>query len=62
MATDTSSTTLVVSYFISNHPPFSQWTSDSVAQIDTAWDLAAPVAVPLCRSLPFPSCLQLCKV
>ena len=47
MATDTSSTTEVGSYFISNYPPFSQWTSEAVVEIDAAWDVEEPEVVPL---------------
>jgi len=61
MATDTSSTTEVGSYFISNYPPFSQWTSEAVAEIDAAWDAAEPEEVPLGMYLHIPFCRKRCK-
>ena len=61
MATDTSSTTEVGSYFISNYPPFSQWTSEAVVEIDAAWDVEEPEAVPLGMYLHIPFCRKRCK-
>ncbi len=61
MATDTSSTTEVGSYFISNYPPFSQWTSEAVVEIDAAWDVEEPEVVPLGMYLHIPFCRKRCK-
>ncbi len=61
MSTDTSSTTEVGSYFISNYPPYSQWTSEAVADINSAWDLAEPDEVPLGMYLHIPFCRKRCK-
>jgi oxygen-independent coproporphyrinogen-3 oxidase len=61
MATDTSSTTEVGSYFISNYPPFSQWTSEAVAEIDAAWEASETDPVPLGMYLHIPFCRKRCK-
>ncbi len=52
--------TEVGSYFISNYPPFSQWSAESVDEVRTA--LAAPPAdVPLGLYLHIPFCRKRCK-
>jgi oxygen-independent coproporphyrinogen III oxidase len=52
--------TEVGSYFISNYPPFSQWTQEQVGEVDAA--LAAPPAdVPLGLYLHIPFCRKRCK-
>ena len=61
MATDTSSTTEVGSYFISNYPPFSQWTGEAVAEIEGALDVVGPDPVPLGLYLHIPFCRKRCK-
>ena len=61
MATDTSSTTEVGSYFISNYPPFSQWTGEAVAEIEGALDAVGPDPVPLGMYLHIPFCRKRCK-
>ncbi|MBD3676761.1 MAG: coproporphyrinogen III oxidase family protein [Planctomycetaceae bacterium] len=61
MATDTSTTTEVGSYFISNYPPFSQWSKDQVpAAIDA---LANPPkdTRPLGLYIHIPFCRKRCK-
>jgi oxygen-independent coproporphyrinogen-3 oxidase len=52
--------TEVGSYFISNYPPFSQWTSESVGEVYAALD-APPVDVPLGLYLHIPFCRKRCK-
>jgi oxygen-independent coproporphyrinogen-3 oxidase len=61
MATDTSSTTEVGSYFISNYPPFSQWTDEAIAEVENAWDESNPDPVPLGLYLHIPFCRKRCK-
>ena len=61
MATDTTSTTEVGSYFISNYPPFSQWTDEAIAEVETAWDESNPDPVPLGLYLHIPFCRKRCK-
>jgi oxygen-independent coproporphyrinogen-3 oxidase len=54
------SKTEVGSYFISNYPPFSQWTKDGLDEVVQA--LAAPPAdVPLGLYLHIPFCRKRCK-
>ncbi len=61
MATDTSSTTEVGSYFISNYPPFSQWTDRAIVEVETAWEELNPDPVPLGLYLHIPFCRKRCK-
>lgn len=59
MATD-STKTEVGSYFISNYPPFSQWKSDELTEVEQA--MANPPAdVPLGLYLHIPFCRKRCK-
>ena len=59
MATD-SVKTEVGSYFISNYPPFSQWSKDNLPAVKAA--MAAPPAdVPLGLYLHIPFCRKRCK-
>ena len=52
--------TEVGSYFISNYPPFSQWTAEQLPEIEAA--LAAPPrGVPLGLYLHIPFCRKRCK-
>jgi oxygen-independent coproporphyrinogen-3 oxidase len=63
MTTDASKTetkTEVGSYFISNYPPFSQWTADAVEEAHAAF-AAPPRAVPLGLYLHIPFCRKRCK-
>jgi oxygen-independent coproporphyrinogen-3 oxidase len=50
----------VGSYFISNYPPFSQWTSESIPEIRRAMS-EPPHAVPLGLYLHIPFCRKRCK-
>jgi oxygen-independent coproporphyrinogen-3 oxidase len=59
MATE-SVKTEVGSYFISNYPPFSQWTSEAVAEARAAFD-NPPRPVPLGLYLHIPFCRKRCK-
>jgi len=59
MATD-STKTEVGSYFISNYPPFSQWTEEQVSEVKTAM-ATAPNDVPLGLYLHIPFCRKRCK-
>ncbi len=56
MATETSKTE-VGSYFVSNYPPFSQWTAEALPQVRAALD--SPPLVPRGRSGPAPLGLYL---
>lgn len=60
MATDTSTTTEVGSYFISNYPPFSLWKTDHVPQVMDAFD-NAPDGRPLGLYIHIPFCRKRCK-
>ncbi len=58
MATETK--TEVGNYFISNYPPFSQWTAEGLADVKAA--MASPPAdVPLGLYLHIPFCRKRCK-
>lgn len=59
MATD-STKTEVGSYFISNYPPFSQWTEDSLEEVKSALN-SPPQEVPLGLYLHIPFCRKRCK-
>ncbi|MGI9428167.1 MAG: coproporphyrinogen-III oxidase family protein [Bythopirellula sp.] len=59
MTTD-STKTEVGSYFISNYPPFSQWTGDSLDEV-TATLSRPPADVPLGLYLHIPFCRKRCK-
>jgi len=59
MATD-SNKTEVGSYFVSNYPPFSQWTNESLSEVETAM-AAPPNDVPLGLYLHIPFCRKRCK-
>ena len=59
MATD-SVKTEVGSYFISNYPPFSQWSKDALGEIESALH-APPNDVPLGLYLHIPFCRKRCK-
>jgi len=52
--------TEVGSYFISNYPPFSQWTAEQLPEIEAALS-APPRAVPLGLYLHIPFCRKRCK-
>ncbi len=59
MATETSKTE-VGSYFISNYPPFSQWSREQLGEIEAVID-APPRDVPLGLYLHIPFCRKRCK-
>ncbi len=52
--------TEVGSYFISNYPPFSQWTAEQLPEIEAAL-ASPPQAVPLGLYLHIPFCRKRCK-
>ena len=52
--------TEVGSYFISNYPPFSQWSADKLGEVRAALD-APPADVPLGLYLHIPFCRKRCK-
>jgi oxygen-independent coproporphyrinogen-3 oxidase len=52
--------TEVGSYFISNYPPFSQWSAENVGDVRAALD-APPAEVPLGLYLHIPFCRKRCK-
>ncbi|MDA7978788.1 MAG: coproporphyrinogen III oxidase family protein [Pirellulales bacterium] len=60
MATDTSKKTEVGNYFISNYPPFSQWTAEALPEIQQAMN-SPPADVPLGLYLHIPFCRKRCK-
>lgn len=59
MATE-SIKTEVGSYFISNYPPFSQWSADQLPEIEAALN-TPPTDVPLGLYLHIPFCRKRCK-
>lgn len=60
MPADTTATTEVGSYFISNYPPFSQWTTDAVPAVSAAFE-ETPDAVPMGLYIHIPFCRKRCK-
>ncbi len=58
--TTESTKTEVGSYFISNYPPYSQWTGDQLDEVTTAM-AAPPAEVPLGLYLHIPFCRKRCK-
>ncbi len=58
--TTESTKTEVGSYFISNYPPYSQWTGDQLDEVTTAM-AAPPTEVPLGLYLHIPFCRKRCK-
>ncbi len=61
MAIDTSSTTEVGSYFISNYPPFSLWTRENLPEIQRAFDSPPATEAPLGLYIHIPFCRKRCK-
>lgn len=59
MATDTVKTE-VGSYFVSNYPPFSQWTTEQLVDVRDAME-SPPADVPLGLYLHIPFCRKRCK-
>lgn len=60
MTSDTQTKTEVGSYFISNYPPFSQWTREQLSEVETAMQ-QPPRDVPLGLYLHIPFCRKRCK-
>ncbi|MCH8922841.1 MAG: coproporphyrinogen III oxidase family protein [Planctomycetes bacterium] len=56
----TETKTEVGSYFISNYPPYSQWTEERLPEVRAAMD-APPAEVPLGLYLHIPFCRKRCK-
>ena len=52
--------TEVGSYFIANYPPFSQWTTEALPELETALQ-SPPREVPLGLYLHIPFCRKRCK-
>jgi len=61
MPTDTTSTTEVGSYFISNYPPYSQWQHDYVPEALQQFSQPADNTVPLGLYVHIPFCRKRCK-
>jgi oxygen-independent coproporphyrinogen-3 oxidase len=61
MATETETKTEIGSYFVSNYPPFSQWRTESVAEIHAAFDGEPDRSIPLGMYLHIPFCRKRCK-
>jgi oxygen-independent coproporphyrinogen-3 oxidase len=60
MTTTTPAKTEVGSYFISNYPPFSQWSREQLGEVEAAMrELPAPVPLGLYLHIPF--CRKRCK-
>ena len=56
-----STKTEVGSYFISNYPPFSQWTGDHLSSVEVALQAPPTVETPLGLYLHIPFCRKRCK-
>ncbi len=61
MATETIAATEVGSYFVSNYPPFSQWTRESVPEIERAFSETPDRSVPMGVYLHIPFCRKRCR-
>src|SRR6476469_6850852 len=61
MATETIAATEVGSYFVSNYPPFSQWTRESVPEIDRAFASEPRRSVPMGVYMHIPFCRKRCR-
>jgi oxygen-independent coproporphyrinogen-3 oxidase len=61
MTTDTTATTEVGSYFISNYPPFSQWRPEHVPDVLSALGREPDRSVPLGLYMHIPFCRKRCK-
>jgi oxygen-independent coproporphyrinogen III oxidase len=61
MSTDTSDATEVGSYFISNYPPFSQWTKDAVPLAFDALENEPDASVPMGLYMHIPFCRKRCR-
>jgi oxygen-independent coproporphyrinogen-3 oxidase len=56
-----STKTEVGSYFISNYPPFSQWSKDQLSEVQSALDSTPATDTPLGLYLHIPFCRKRCK-
>jgi oxygen-independent coproporphyrinogen-3 oxidase len=61
MTIDTSSSTEVGSYFISNYPPFSQWNAEDVPKVLAAFEAEPDREIPLGLYIHIPFCRKRCK-
>lgn len=63
MATEISSndTTEVGSYFVANYPPFSQWKTELLPEIEAVFDTPADARTPLGLYLHIPFCRKRCR-
>jgi len=61
MSTDTTATTEVGSYFVSNYPPFSQWRREMVPDVLEALDAPPREEAPLGLYIHIPFCRKRCK-
>src|SRR5688572_28118317 len=61
MALEVAETTEVGSYFVSNYPPFSQWTREDVPEFYAALDAEPDRSVPMGLYLHIPFCRKRCR-
>ncbi len=61
MSLELAETTEVGSYFVSNYPPFSQWTRDQVPEILASLDHEPDRSVPMGLYLHIPFCRKRCR-
>ena len=61
MATDTTSSTEVGSYFVSNYPPFSLWTRENVPEIHSVLNSPPDASIPMGLYLHIPFCRKRCR-
>jgi oxygen-independent coproporphyrinogen-3 oxidase len=61
MVLEVAETTEVGSYFVSNYPPFSQWTHDDVPEFFAALDAEPDRFVPMGLYLHIPFCRKRCR-
>lgn len=61
MVAETTSTTEVGSYFISNYPPFSQWKKDRADEVLDAFEREPDASVPMGLYMHIPFCRKRCK-
>lgn len=57
----TEAATEIGSYFISNYPPYSQWTTESVPEATAAFDAEPDRSIPLGLYIHIPFCRKRCK-
>ena len=61
MSTDTTTKTEIGSYFISNYPPFSQWSREQIPSAFEALDSTPDASIPLGMYIHIPFCRKRCK-